>query len=161
MKLPGFAVFPCCRWSVESPRLTRRWRRAVAIDSGIISCQCKMQVSRRNSKSNFNSQQLMVDFYPYHLAKADRRYWFKYSNNDLYHWLKESLVSFHADMMNLFPKSVGGSGVVASQITEQMSKLMSTCLVVKIRDICLYKVTTSSRETPTPFLCSMSTYFLL
>jgi hypothetical protein len=112
----------------------------------------------------------MVDFYPYHLAKADRRHWARYTNSDLCHWLKDSLTTFQAQMLNLFPKSsntpeMDNTGspkkyssnapdVVGAKLNEQLSKLMSTCLVVKIRDVCLYKVTTSSRETPMPFLSS-------
>jgi hypothetical protein len=115
----------------------------------------------------------MIDFYPYHLAKADRRYWPKYNSNELTRWLKDSLSTFQAKMTEvLFPKSTSSFGssnmgegrksldpssvesVVYTRLNEQYSKLMSTCLVLKIRDICLYKVTTSSRETLLPFLSS-------
>jgi len=122
----------------------------------------------------------MIDFYPYHLAKADRKFWPKYSANDLTRWLKDSLSAFQANLTEvLFPKSTssafghgnpGGNrksldtpsveGVVYNRINEQYSKLMSTCLVLKIRDICLYKVTTSSRETLLPFLSSMYKFVL-
>lgn len=117
--------------------------------------------------------QLFVDFYPYHLAASDRRHWFRYSNNDLNHWLKEAMKSFNYQIADLFPKPVDTNSQMdtenftsprrfstpASRLSEQLSKLMSTCLVVKIQDICMYKVTTSSKETPTPFISSKFVVF--
>lgn len=122
----------------------------------------------------------MIDFYPYHLAKADRRNWPKYSDNELSRWLKQSLINFWTELMAVFcPKSSRGScnsinsqnihsdrklseptveATIGARLSQQVSKLMSTCLILKIRDVCLYKVTTSSREVPLPFVSSKCSF---
>lgn len=44
-----------------------------------------------------------VDYYPYHLAIADRRHWPTYKENDIPHtdWLREAQTSFTSSLLNL------------------------------------------------------------
>lgn len=44
-----------------------------------------------------------VDYYPYHLAMADRKHWAKYKENATPHsqWLQQSLSSFRSQFMDL------------------------------------------------------------
>ena len=43
-----------------------------------------------------------VDYYPYHLAMADRKHWAKYKENTPHsQWLQQSLSSFRSQFMDL------------------------------------------------------------
>ncbi|XP_076544408.1 bridge-like lipid transfer protein family member 3B isoform X4 [Osmia lignaria lignaria] len=138
-----------------------------------------------------------IDYYPYHLAMADRKHWAKYKENATPHsqWLQQSLTSFRSQFMDLIDsgrtqhsplsRSQGnvtvsntkGSGEnlekgnqaqntnattneqkksqhpsgnpVKNYILEQLAKLMTTCIIIRIDDFTLYKVTTTSRN-PVP-----------
>ncbi|XP_031847067.1 bridge-like lipid transfer protein family member 3B isoform X3 [Nomia melanderi] len=138
-----------------------------------------------------------IDYYPYHLAMADRKHWAKYRENATPHsqWLQQSLSSFRSQFMDLIDSGrtqhspltrsqgnvmVGnakGSGEnleknnqtqnanvfsheqkksqhpsgnpVKNYILEQLAKLMTTCIIIRIDDFTLYKVTTTSRN-PVP-----------
>lgn len=48
-----------------------------------------------------------VDYYPYHLAIADRKHWAKYKENATPHsqWLQQSLNSFRNQFMDLIDSS--------------------------------------------------------
>ncbi|XP_015435218.1 PREDICTED: UHRF1-binding protein 1 [Dufourea novaeangliae] len=135
-----------------------------------------------------------IDYYPYHLAMADRKHWASYKENATPHsqWLQQSLSSFRSQFMDLIDsgrtqhipltRSQGnvtvnntkGSGEnlekhndaqnvnvssheqkksqhpsgnpVKNYILEQLAKLMTTCIIIRIDDFTLYKVTTTSRN---------------
>ncbi|XP_001601171.2 UHRF1-binding protein 1-like isoform X3 [Nasonia vitripennis] len=134
-----------------------------------------------------------VDYYPYHLALADRKHWALYKESATPHsqWLQQSLNSFRGQFMDLIDsgrtqhspltKTHGyGLGIdkdlenrekslnnqnqnsasqdqkkaaqhpsgnpVKNYVLEQLAKLMTTCIVIRIDDFTLYKVTTSSRK---------------
>ncbi|XP_076289526.1 bridge-like lipid transfer protein family member 3B isoform X4 [Lasioglossum baleicum] len=135
-----------------------------------------------------------IDYYPYHLAMADRKHWANYRENATRHsqWLQQSLSSFRSQFMDLIDSgrtqhspltrsqgnvtvsSTKGSGEnleknnqtqnanafsneqkksqhpsgnpVKNYILEQLAKLMTTCIIIRIDDFTLYKVTTTSRN---------------
>ncbi|XP_076231903.1 bridge-like lipid transfer protein family member 3B isoform X2 [Calliopsis andreniformis] len=146
-----------------------------------------------------------IDYYPYHLAMADRKHWIKYREIATPHsqWLQQSLSSFRSQFMDLIDsgrtqhspltKSQGnvtvnntkGSGEnlekgnqsqsanagsqeqkksqhpsgnpVKNYILEQLAKLMTTCIVIRIDDFTLYKVTTTSHNpVPKEFITAQS-----
>ncbi|XP_076384932.1 bridge-like lipid transfer protein family member 3B isoform X1 [Megalopta genalis] len=146
-----------------------------------------------------------IDYYPYHLAMADRKHWAKYRENATRHsqWLQQSLSSFRSQFMDLIDsgrtqhspltRSQGnvavsntkGSGEnleknnqtqnanafsndqkksqhpsgnpVKNYILEQLAKLMTTCIIIRIDDFTLYKVTTTSRNPiPKEFITAQS-----
>ncbi|XP_012273649.1 UHRF1-binding protein 1 [Orussus abietinus] len=137
-----------------------------------------------------------IDYYPYHLAMADRKHWAKYKENATPHsqWLQQSLNSFRGQFMDLIdsgrtqqsplsknqanatgnaaknldekdkaaqaqnsnsstdPKKSSqqpSGNPVKNYVLEQLAKLMTTCVIIRIDDFTLYKVTTSSRK-PSP-----------
>ncbi|EZA55392.1 UHRF1-binding protein 1-like protein [Ooceraea biroi] len=109
-----------------------------------------------------------IDYYPYHLAMADRKHWAKYKENATPHsqWLQQSLSTFRSQFMDLIDsgrtqqhspltrsqgtvtkKSQHPSGnPVKNYVLEQLAKLMTTCIIIRIDDFTLYKVTTTSRN---------------
>ncbi|KAL0134373.1 hypothetical protein PUN28_001277 [Cardiocondyla obscurior] len=135
-----------------------------------------------------------IDYYPYHLAMADRKHWAKYKENATPHnqWLQQSLSSFRSQFMDLIDSgrtqhspltrsqgNVTGSATKGSRehleksnqpqnsnatpseqkksqhpsgnpvknyVLEQLAKLMTTCIIIRIDDFTLYKVTTTSRN---------------
>ncbi|XP_078033480.1 bridge-like lipid transfer protein family member 3B isoform X2 [Augochlora pura] len=146
-----------------------------------------------------------IDYYPYHLAMADRKHWAKYRENTTRHsqWLQQSLSSFRSQFMDLIDSgrtqhspltrsqgnvavsSTKGSGEnleksnqtqnanvfsndqkksqhpsgnpVKNYILEQLAKLMTTCIIIRIDDFTLYKVTTTSRNpVPKEFITAQS-----
>ncbi|XP_047351332.1 UHRF1-binding protein 1-like isoform X1 [Vespa velutina] len=146
-----------------------------------------------------------IDYYPYHLAMADRKDWIKYRENATPHsqWLQQSLSSFRSQFMDLIDsgrtqhspltRSQGnatgsatkGSGEsleknnqsqganvgsqeqkkfqyssgnpVKNYVLEQLAKLMTTCIVIRIDDFTLFKVTTASRKSiPKEFITAQS-----
>ncbi|CAL8071674.1 unnamed protein product [Orchesella dallaii] len=120
-----------------------------------------------------NFAQIMLDFYPYHLARASRKSWPRYSENHVFNWLKESLEAFNVKLMDTIlpqnehrPLARAGTesysqspslsskpdNKVRTAVGEKIAKLMSTCLVIRIQNVCIYKATTSSKESLQPFL---------
>ncbi|XP_076645786.1 bridge-like lipid transfer protein family member 3B [Halictus rubicundus] len=146
-----------------------------------------------------------IDYYPYHLAMADRKHWANYRENATRHsqWLQQSLSSFRSQFMDLIDSgrtqhspltrsqgnvtvsSAKGSGEnleknnqtqnanafsneqkksqhpsgnpVKNYILEQLAKLMTTCIIIRIDDFTLYKVTTTSRNPiPKEFITAQS-----
>ncbi|XP_015124698.1 UHRF1-binding protein 1-like [Diachasma alloeum] len=134
-----------------------------------------------------------IDYYPYHLAMADRKHWAKYKENATPHaqWLQQSLNAFRGQFMDLIDigqshgaskrnstdqsgeqkqawdekrksmdqqsplvtsetkKSHTSGNVVKNFVLEQLSTLMTTCIVIRINDFTVYKVTTSTRKPTT------------
>ncbi|XP_058804572.1 bridge-like lipid transfer protein family member 3B isoform X2 [Phymastichus coffea] len=145
-----------------------------------------------------------IDYYPYHLALADRKHWALYKESATPHsqWLQQSLNSFRGQFMDLIdsgrtqhspsiktqgnmsgndkdgenrdkalnnqnqnstsqdPKksAVHPSGnPVKNYVLEQLAKLMTTCIVIRVDDFTLYKVTTSSRKAmPKEFITAQA-----
>ncbi|XP_011698292.1 PREDICTED: UHRF1-binding protein 1 isoform X3 [Wasmannia auropunctata] len=136
-----------------------------------------------------------IDYYPYHLAMADRKHWAKYRENATPHnqWLQQSLSSFRSQFMDLIDSGrtqhspltrsqgnvTAASGTKGSRehleksnqpqnpnvtpseqkkaqhpsgnpvknyVLEQLAKLMTTCIIIRIDDFTLYKATTTSRN---------------
>jgi hypothetical protein len=114
----------------------------------------------------------MLDFYPYHLARGTRRFWPKYSDNTLAQWLHQALQNFRISLIDTLSfesmhppltrtqyqgqtPALPDSSMIRDCITEQLAKLMTTCLILKVQDLRLFKVTTASkRESPQPFVSS-------
>ncbi|XP_011309314.1 UHRF1-binding protein 1-like [Fopius arisanus] len=134
-----------------------------------------------------------IDYYPYHLAMADRKHWAKYKENATPHaqWLQQSLNAFRGQFMDLIDigqshgpskrvstdhsdekkqgweekrksmdqqsslissetkKTQPSGNVVKNFVLEQLSTLMTTCIVIRINDFTVYKVTTSTRKPTT------------
>ncbi|XP_051166558.1 UHRF1-binding protein 1-like isoform X3 [Leptopilina boulardi] len=132
-----------------------------------------------------------VDYYPYHLAIADRKHWALYKESAVPHsqWLQQSLNAFRGQFMDLIdsgrtqhspltrtqanasgnsmkssgdesdkpslqssgsqekkPSSQPSGNPVKNHVLEQLAKLMTTCIVIRVDDFTLYKVTTATRK---------------
>lgn len=121
-------------------------------------------------------QGFQVDYYPYHLAKANRVHWPKYKEASVppAMWLEQSLNNFKESLLTLSnpnrppthaplertpnplngSQSGGSTPTLTSQISSPMrkhvldnfSKLMTSCVIVRIEDFTLYRVTTSGKK---------------
>jgi len=107
---------------------------------------------------------LQVDYYPYHLARGDRKHWVRYSDTSHRQWLQSNLASFDTKLLDVLlagqnktPLSRGGRGLGANRgdltsgeeglrdlVVSQLSRLMTTNIVVRLSDLTLWKVSTSS-----------------
>ncbi|XP_046432268.1 UHRF1-binding protein 1-like isoform X2 [Neodiprion fabricii] len=147
-----------------------------------------------------------IDYYPYHLAMADRKHWAKYREGATPHnqWLQQSLNAFRSQFMDLIDSTrtqhspltrsqanVTGNSAkgssdnleksaqqqtqsasvqeqkktlnqpsgnpVKNYVLEQLAKLMTTCVIIRIDDFTLYKVTTSARKpVPKEFIAAQT-----
>lgn len=54
-----------------------------------------------------NIQKFQVDYYPYHLAKRDRKHWPKYKEASIPHpqWQEQSLSAFKSKILDMLDKS--------------------------------------------------------
>ena len=119
-------------------------------------------------------QGFQVDYYPYHLAKASRVHWPKYKEASVppAMWLEQSLNNFKESLLTLSnpnrppthaplertPMNGSQSGASTPTLTSQMSspmrkhvldnfsKLMTSCVIVRVEDFTLYRVTTSGKK---------------
>lgn len=132
--------------------------------------------------------QIMLDFYPYHLARASRKSWPRYGDNQVFNWLKDSLECFNTKLIETIlpqssqqqnehrplarapgsdqqlpastpagtpsrPNMPPSTETFARQaVADKIAKLMSTCLVIRIQNVCIYKVTTNAKESLQPFM---------
>ena len=120
---------------------------------------------------------MTLDFYPYHLARGDRKAWKNYSDNALSQWLTQSLNAFRIELIeavssesmhsplartqNQVHSPGGDNNPIRNAVTEQFGKLMSTCLILKIQDLRMFRVTTSGKQgAPQSFLSSKFVFFL-
>lgn len=107
---------------------------------------------------------LQVDYYPYHLARGDRKHWVRYSDTSHRMWLNSNLASFDTKLLDVLlagqnktPLSRGGRGLGANRgdltsgeeglrdlVVSQLSRLMTTNIVVRLADLTLWRVSTSS-----------------
>ena len=110
---------------------------------------------------------LQADYYPYHLARGDRKHWVRY-NTDSSHraWLLSNLANFDTKLLdvvlsgqNKTPLSRAGRGQQVSGgqketagcdeafrdlVVSQLSRLMTTNIVLRLGDLTLWRVSTSS-----------------
>ena len=132
-------------------------------------------------------QGFQVDYYPYHLAKANRVHWPKYKEASVppAMWLEQSLNNFKESLLTLSnpnrppthaplertPNPMNGSQSGAStptqaqqmsspmrkHVLDNFSKLMTTCVILRIEDFTLYRVTTSGKkQMPKEFISGES-----
>jgi hypothetical protein len=117
-----------------------------------------------------------VDYYPYHLAKSSRVHWPKYKEASVppVLWLEQSLNSFKESLLTLSnpnrppnhaplertpnPQPQSGASTptssqqsqttspVKKQVLENFSKLMTSCVILRIEDFTLFRVTTSGKK---------------
>lgn len=119
-------------------------------------------------------KRFQIDYYPYHMAKATRKHWPKY-NSTVPHvmWQDQAYASFKSKFMDLIDKNksqhtplsrtskdsspnlnVDKKQSISSpnqkdlkkRIENLLTKLMMTCVIVRIEDFTLYKVTTSGKK---------------
>ncbi|KAL7045426.1 hypothetical protein ACKWTF_002228 [Chironomus riparius] len=121
-------------------------------------------------------QGFQVDYYPYHLAKANRAHWAKYKEASVppLIWLEQSMNSFRESLLSLSnpsrppchaplertpnPTNMNGyqSGTstptqtaspLKRQVLDNLAKLMTSCVILRIEDFTLYRVTTSGKKS--------------
>ncbi|XP_070496811.1 bridge-like lipid transfer protein family member 3B isoform X5 [Chironomus tepperi] len=121
-------------------------------------------------------QGFQVDYYPYHLAKANRAHWAKYKEASVppLIWLEQSMNSFRESIISLSnpnrppshaplertpnPTNINGyqSGTstptqtaspLKRQVLDNLAKLMTSCVILRIEDFTLYRVTTSGKKS--------------
>ncbi|XP_034939434.1 UHRF1-binding protein 1-like [Chelonus insularis] len=133
-----------------------------------------------------------VDYYPYHLATANRKHWAKYRENTIPHvqWLQQSFNAFRRQFLELIDigqkqstkkngnqemesdddretaaethsfldnerrrlssKTINSNyNLIKNYISEQLSKLMTVCIIIRIYDFTIYKVTTPTKTPAT------------
>ncbi|CAG9864349.1 unnamed protein product [Phyllotreta striolata] len=120
-----------------------------------------------------------VDYYPYHLAKGNRKHWLKYNTNFVPHalWQEQALNSFRTTFLNLIDqhkplhaplnrpkknpddaspevKSPQGSDFKSNRrkIEAIFSKLMTSCIVLRIEDFTVFKVNSSQKKGAKEFV---------
>ncbi|XP_028134845.2 UHRF1-binding protein 1-like [Diabrotica virgifera virgifera] len=115
-----------------------------------------------------------VDYYPYHLAKGNRKHWLKYNTSFVPHslWQEQALNSFKTKLLNLIDqhkplhtplnrpmKNPGSTPQSPEQkslpnsdprnkkkIEAKIAKLMTSCIVLRIEDFTIYKVSSSQKK---------------
>lgn len=127
-------------------------------------------------------QGFQIDYYPYHLAKANRVYWPKYKEASIpaAMWLEQSLNNFKESLLTLSnpnrppnhaplervniitsPALTNNQTTISSptllsnqefspikrHILDNFAKLMTSCVILRIEDFTLYRVTTSGKKT--------------
>ncbi|XP_060530359.1 bridge-like lipid transfer protein family member 3A isoform X2 [Cylas formicarius] len=126
-------------------------------------------------------RRFQVDFYPYHLAKGDRKHWPTYNASQVPHslWQEQALAAFKSKFLDLFdrnktqhaplsrvPKapqteyspafnpaspehrkpSSPSHREIKGRLELQLAKLMTTCVIIRIDDFAIYRVTTSGKK---------------
>jgi hypothetical protein len=121
-------------------------------------------------------QGFQVDYYPYHLAKANRAHWAKYKEASVppLIWLEQSMNSFRESLLSLSnpnrpshhaplertpnPANINGyqsgsstptqtASPMKRQVLDNLAKLMTSCVILRIEDFTLYRVTTSGKKS--------------
>jgi hypothetical protein len=117
-------------------------------------------------------QGFQVDYYPYHLARTNRVHWPKYKEASVppAMWLEQSLNNFkeslltlsnpnrppnHAPLERTPPQPSPGTPTLNSSqafspmkkhVLDNFAKLMTSCVILRIEDFTLYRVTTSGKK---------------
>ncbi|XP_044747939.1 UHRF1-binding protein 1 [Coccinella septempunctata] len=125
-----------------------------------------------------NVSKFQVDFYPYHLAKANRKHWPKYNDASFPHtqWQDQALSSFKTKFLDLInknrtphaslsrtaktsqsePKKMPSplNTDVKQKIENQLAKLMTSCTIIRVDDFTVHKVTSPGKKQPfKEFVC--------
>ena len=110
---------------------------------------------------------LQADYYPYHLARGDRKHWVRYSTDSPHRtWLQGGLAQFDTRLLDELlagqnktplsraPLSRGGReaavGLTAGEeglrdlVVSQLSRMMVAAVVLRLADVTLWRVSTSS-----------------
>ncbi|XP_055295755.1 bridge-like lipid transfer protein family member 3B isoform X2 [Sitodiplosis mosellana] len=118
-----------------------------------------------------------VDYFPFHLAKYNRAHWPKYKEAAVPPalWLEQSLNAFRESLLNLcqpnrppthaplertspqntasnesftnMNKPSAAQAASTKQILDNFNKLMTACVVLRIENFMLYRVTTSGKKS--------------
>lgn len=118
-------------------------------------------------------QGFQIDYYPFHLARSDRSHWPKYKQASAPPalWLQQSLDTFRETLLDLCQpnrspthaplerqpqatdngsytpgNSNAAEAAITKQILDNLYKLMTSCVVLRIEDFTLYRVTTSGKK---------------
>ncbi|XP_046688802.1 UHRF1-binding protein 1-like [Homalodisca vitripennis] len=110
-----------------------------------------------------------VDYYPYHLASGDRHHWAKYKEGSSPHtqWLTQAHAVFRNTLLQLIeshsthsplsrdsqePKATSSpsNNPVKNYVLSQLAKLMTACVILRIEDFTLFRVTTSAKKQQQP-----------
>ncbi|KAK9497050.1 hypothetical protein O3M35_004434 [Rhynocoris fuscipes] len=119
---------------------------------------------------------LQVDYYPYHLAAADRSHWGRYNqvNSPHVQWLNVAQTVFKNSLLELIEisnrsPSLKGSSADKSEddvkgqewssnsnvkkyILSNLAKVMTSCIILRIEDFVMYRVTTNNKQIPKEFI---------
>lgn len=115
-----------------------------------------------------------IDYYPYHLAKSSRAHWAKYKEASVppAMWLEQSLNNFKESLLTLSnpnrqpthaplertplngnqsgastpTQSSSMSSPMKKHVLDNLAKLMTSCVILRIEDFTLYRVTTSGKK---------------
>ncbi|XP_046446271.1 UHRF1-binding protein 1-like isoform X3 [Daphnia pulex] len=125
--------------------------------------------------------QLQLDFYPYHWAAAEagshRKHWVGYEEGPLSRWVEQGIDQFTKQLLHMdspshnkltrsfandgpsspvpnpSPKITTSTSLLHGSILNHLRQLMSTCLILRLGDFLVYRVTTAkSRQTPKEFI---------
>ncbi|XP_014283394.1 bridge-like lipid transfer protein family member 3B [Halyomorpha halys] len=123
---------------------------------------------------------LQIDYYPYHLSAADRNHWGRYDQENSLHlqWLNAAQNSFKNSLLQLIDisnkkstqkssenkkeeeymsfeknyESLPSSHSVKKYVIDNLAKVMTSCVVIRVEDFTMYKVTTVTKQTPKEFI---------
>lgn len=133
-----------------------------------------------------------IDYYPFHLAKANRVHWPKYKEASVppAMWLEQSLNNFKESLLTLsspnrppnhpplertLNQTLAQQGPTTTptsnqnqtfspmkkHILDNFSKLMSSCVILRIEDFTLYRITTSGKKAMPKEFISGNCFFLI
>ncbi|XP_018565221.1 UHRF1-binding protein 1-like [Anoplophora glabripennis] len=135
-------------------------------------------------------KRFQVDYYPYHLAKGNRKHWPRYNASSVPHsmWQDQALNAFKTKFVDLIDKSKlqhtplsrvpkqddavpvpeskkplsPNQKEIKRKIENQFAKLMTTCIIIRIEDFTLFKVTTSGKkQSLKEFICGDRGHMML
>lgn len=115
-------------------------------------------------------QGFQVDYYPYHLAKSNRVHWPKYKEASVPPalWLEQSLNNFKESLLTLsnpnrppnhaplerappqnspFSPSNQTFSPMKKHVLDNFAKLMTSCVILRVEDFSLYRITTSGKKS--------------
>uniref|UniRef100_A0A0A9WS61 UHRF1-binding protein 1-like protein n=1 Tax=Lygus hesperus TaxID=30085 RepID=A0A0A9WS61_LYGHE len=134
------------------------------------------------SGSNVHLQvsSLQVDYYPYHLASpCDRKHWARYNEANSPHvqWLNSAQNLFKNSLLNLIQQSSKSTPVnkvadndkadethdgsssnsqfsdtIKNYVLSNLAKVMTSCLILRVDDFTIYRVTTNNSQVPKEFI---------
>ena len=121
--------------------------------------------------------QLQLDFYPYHWAAAEagtnRQHWLRYEEGPLARWVQQAVDQFAKQLLHMDsplhskltrtggpdtgghpqPRPPPSGSHLQDSILNHLRQLMSQCLVLRLGDLLVYRVSTSKlRSSPKEFI---------